>query len=44
MNDGASILKRIKNKLEDNNFPVKVKAGINYHNMKDISEKVNGYK
>ena len=40
MNDGASILKKIKNKLEDNNFPVKVKAGVNYHNMKDISEKL----
>ena len=40
INDGASTLKKIKNKLEDSNFPVKVKAGVNYHTMKDISEKL----
>ena len=44
MKDGINVLKSIKDVLEDGKFPVKVKAGINYHNMKDISEKINGYK
>ena len=40
MSDGVKALKQIKNVLEDSMFPVKVKAGVNYHKMKDISEKL----
>ena len=40
MNDGIELLGKIKSILEDSTFPVKVKAGVNYHTMNDISGKL----
>ena len=41
MEDGLNYLKKVKKILEQNNkFPVKVSWGLNYHEMKDITEKV----
>ena len=40
MEDGLDYLKKVKKILEQNNkFPVKVSWGLNYHEMKDITEK-----
>ena len=40
MEDGLNYLKRVKKILEqDGKFPVKVSWGLNYHEMKDITEK-----
>ena len=40
MEDGLNYLKKVKKILEQNNkFPVKVSWGLNYHEMKDITEK-----
>ena len=40
MEDGLNYLKKVKNILEQNDkFPVKVSWGLNYHEMKDITEK-----
>ena len=40
MADGLNYLKRVKKILEqDGKFPVKVSWGLNYHEMKDITEK-----
>ena len=40
MEDGLEYLEKIKNLLEQNDkFPVKVSWGLNYHEMKDITEK-----
>ena len=44
ISEGKRVLNDIKSTLEDGNFPVKIKAGVNYHNMKDITEKLNGHK
>ena len=43
MEDGLSYLKKVKKILEQNGkFPVKVSWGLNYHEMKDITEKFVG--
>ena len=40
MEDGLDYLKKVKNTLEqDGKYPVKVRWGLNYHEMKDITEK-----
>ena len=40
MEDGLDYLKKVKLILEqDSKFPVKVSSGVNYHEMKDITEK-----
>ena len=40
MEDGLEYLNRVKDILEqDSKFPVKVSWGLNYHEMKDITEK-----
>jgi hypothetical protein len=40
MEDGLGYLKKVKTILEqDSKFPVKVSWGVNYHEMKDITEK-----
>ena len=40
MEDGLDYLKKVKNTLEqDRKYPVKVSWGLNYHEMKDITEK-----
>ena len=40
MEDGLDYLKKVKNTLEqDGKYPVKVSWGLNYHEMKDITEK-----
>ena len=40
MEDGLNYLKKVKKILEQNNkFPVKVSWGLNYHEIKDITEK-----
>ena len=40
MEDGLDYLKKVKNILEqDGRYPVKVSWGLNYHEMKDITEK-----
>ena len=40
MEDGLEYLEKVKNLLEQNGkFPVKVSWGLNYHEMKDITEK-----
>ena len=40
MQDGLNYLKKVKKILEqDGKYPVKVSWGINYHEMKDITEK-----
>ena len=40
MEDGLDYLKKVKRILEqDDKYPVKVSWGINYHEMKDITEK-----
>ena len=40
MEDGLNYLKKVKGILEqDGKYPVKVSWGLNYHEMKDITEK-----
>ena len=40
MEDGLGYLKKVKQILEqDGKYPVKVSWGLNYHEMKDITEK-----
>jgi hypothetical protein len=40
MEDGLDYLKKVKEILEqDGKYPVKVSWGLNYHEMKDITEK-----
>ena len=41
MNDGKRFIIRMKNILsEHGKYPVKIKAGTNYHTMKDMSSRV----
>ena len=39
MEDGLDYLMKVKKILEDDKYPVKVSWGLNYHEMKDITEK-----
>ena len=40
MEDGLNYLKKVKEIIEQNGkFPVKVSWGVDYHEMKDITEK-----
>ena len=41
--DGKNILNEIKNIIENNKFPTKVKAGKNYDSLVDVTEKINGF-
>ena len=42
--EGLKTILQIKEILQDNKFPVKVKAGLNYGSMQDITERINGNK
>ena len=42
--EGFRTVLQIKKILEDNKYPVKVKAGLNYGSMQDITERINEYK
>jgi hypothetical protein len=42
--EGFKTVLQIKKILEDNKYPVKVKAGLNYGSMQDITERINEYK
>ena len=41
--DGKNILNEIKNIIENNKFPTKVKAGKNYNSLVDVTEKINAF-
>jgi len=42
LDDGKEFLQKVRTTIEQNgNFPVKVSKGINYHEMKEIVEKIN---
>ena len=42
LDDGKEFLHKVRTTIEQNgNFPVKVSKGINYHEMKEIVEKIN---
>ena len=41
MEDGLNFLKNVKDIMEDNKFPTKVKYGTNYHEMKEMGGKIN---
>ena len=38
--DGVNILKNIKNILEKDNYPTKIKIGYTYNRMRDISQRL----
>jgi hypothetical protein len=41
MDDGIELLLKLRDTISQNNkFPVKIKAGGNYHNMKDMTSRV----
>ena len=42
--EGFKTVLQLKNILEDGKYPVKVKAGLNYGSMQDITERINEYK
>jgi len=42
--EGLRTVLELKEILQDGSFPVKIKAGLNYGSMQDITERVNGYK
>jgi hypothetical protein len=42
--EGLRTVLELKEILQGNSFPVKVKAGLNYGSMQDITERINGYK
>ena len=42
--EGLRTVLELKEILQDSFFPVKIKAGLNYGSMQDITERINGYK
>jgi len=42
--EGFKTVLQIKKILENGKYPVKVKAGLNYGSMQDITERINEYK
>tara|TARA_R100000027_G_scaffold21064_1_gene15227 strand:+ start:164 stop:340 length:177 start_codon:yes stop_codon:yes gene_type:complete len=42
--EGFKTVLQIKEILEDGKYPVKVKAGLDYGSMQDITERINEYK
>jgi len=42
--EGLRTVLELKEILQDGSFPVKIKAGLGYGSMKDITERVNGHK
>jgi hypothetical protein len=40
LNDGKDLIKEIKDTISHGNYPVKIKAGVNYHRMQDMTNKV----
>lgn len=42
--EGLRTVLELKEILQDGFFPVKIKAGLNYGSMQDITERINGYK
>ena len=41
MEDGLDFLTKVKEIMENDKFPTKIKYGTNYHDMKDMGEKIN---
>jgi len=41
MEDGIDFLKKVKEIMENDKFPTKVKYGTNYHEMKEMRGKIN---
>ena len=41
--EGLEVILRLKKILNAGSFPVKVKAGLNYGEMQDITERINGH-
>ena len=41
MEDGIDFLTEVKEIMENNKFPTKVKYGTNYHDMKEMRGKIN---
>ena len=41
MEDGLDFLTNVKEIMENDKFPTKIKYGTNYHDMKDMGEKMN---
>ena len=41
--DGKHILKELKNIIENNKFPTKIKAGKTYNSLVNVTEKLNGF-
>ena len=42
--EGLRTILEIREILQGKSFPVRIKAGMNYGSMQDITERVNGYK
>ena len=42
--EGFRTVLELKEILQDGSFPVRIKAGLNYGSMQDITERVNGHK
>ena len=40
--EGLKTVLQIKEILQDNKYPVKVKAGLNYGSLEEITERLNG--
>lgn len=40
LTDGKDLIKEIKDTISEGNYPVKIKAGVNYHQMQDMTNKV----
>ena len=41
--EGLEMILQLKKILSAGSFPVKVKAGLNYGEMQDITERINGH-
>jgi hypothetical protein len=39
--DGKQLITEIKHTISSGNFPVKIKAGVNYHKMQDMTNRVS---
>jgi len=42
LTDGKSLIMQLKNVISENGaYPVKIKAGVNYHDMKDMTSRLD---
>ena len=41
LDDGKDLIFKIKETISDGGYPVKIKAGVNYHAMTDMTGKVS---